>query len=307
MSILLSKIDLFIYAGYWLLLVLFSFLVIPKSEAAQQKLFSFSLIVIIATTIPLFGPVIVFVYAFFLRSILRQAHAPIVEKIQLPAVMRDARLTLSTIAPGSVSARLRHSRDPRQRLEAISQIADSQFYSQSQLLRGALSDDAEEVRLLAYAALDRREQENTELLINLNKQIKLTRNSKTLIRMQDYKQWIYWNIRHSAVQEITTAASPSSTKRSVDTTRIYHQSPSMKMLQGLDALQLGEVDEAITHLQDAEKSNIAGSTIAPYLAAAYFKKKNMDKLREIYRKYPEIYLSSRYGPSISYWLGQKTC
>ncbi|WP_215842481.1 HEAT repeat domain-containing protein [Acidithiobacillus montserratensis] len=305
MSTLLTKNVVLIYSLYWLLLILFSLFIIPKSEKVMQKLYSSFLIIIMATIIPLFGPFVVFVYAVFLRSILRQVHEPNVEKIQIPSIMRDARLTMSTAAPGSIAARLRHARNPRQRLEAISQIADSQFSSQSQLLRGALSDDAEEVRLLAYAALDRREQENTELLIHLNKQMKLVNEPKILKRIQDSRYWLYWSISHSEAHETTSDTTPSFSKWEPEFLNISHDSASMKMLFGLYLLQVNKIDEAITSLKAAENSNIAGAVIAPYLASAYFYKRDLKKIREIYRQHSELRLSPRYGPSMSYWLGDR--
>jgi hypothetical protein len=219
--------------------------------------------------------------------------------------MRDARLTLSTVAQGSVAARLRHSRDPRHRLEAVSQIAGSQFFNQSQLLRGALSDDVEEVRLLAYAALDRREQENTELLIHLNAQLSLAHEPNTLRRIQDSRHWLYWNISHSEVREIALPTSDASTKWEPDLTTLDHDSPSMKMLLGLHLLETGKVDDAIFNLKNAETAKIAGAIVAPHLAAAYFRSRNPEKILEVYRAHPELRLSPRYAPSISYWTGAK--
>ncbi|WP_215863227.1 hypothetical protein [Acidithiobacillus concretivorus] len=281
-------------------------MIIPKTGQSVDKKFPLLLFVIIASVIPLFGPVVILVYAIFLRTVAWQLHEPELEPIKLPPVMRDVRLTTSTVAPGSVAARLRHSRDPRQRLAAVSQIAESQFFNQSQLLRGALSDDAEEVRLLAYAALDRREQENTELLIHLNAQQTHAHEARTLRRIQDSRQWLYWNIHHSEAREMAMPSSAgASTKWEPDYTTMDHDSPSMKLLMGLHLLETGKVDKAISEMKNAEAKKIASSIVAPHIASAYFQSRNIEKIFDIYRAHPELKLSPRYGPSFSFWTGEK--
>ncbi len=301
-----SNTSLLIYGLYWFLCLLTSYLIVAKTGQTVDKRFPLLLFVIIASVIPLFGPVVILVYAIFLRSVAWRLHEPELEPVKLPPVMRDIRLTTSTVAPGSVAARLRHSRDPRQRLAAVSQIAESQFFNQSQLLRGALSDEAEEVRLLAYAALDRREQENTELLIHLNAQQTHAHEAGTLRRIQDSRQWLYWNIHHTEAREMATPSSAGApTKWEPDYANMDHDSPSMKLLMGLHLLETGKVDKAISEMKSAEAKKIASSIVAPHLASAYFRSRNVDKMFDIYRAHPELKLSPRYGPSFSFWTGGK--
>ncbi|MBE7563173.1 hypothetical protein H7F10_09485 [Acidithiobacillus sp. HP-6] len=301
-----SNTSLLIYGLYWFLCLLTSYLIVAKTGQTVDKRFPLLLFVIIASVIPLFGPAVILVYAIFLRSVAWRLHEPELEPVKLPPVMRDIRLTTSTVAPGSVAARLRHSRDPRQRLAAVSQIAESQFFNQSQLLRGALSDEAEEVRLLAYAALDRREQENTELLIHLNAQQTHAHEAGTLRRIQDSRQWLYWNIHHTEAREMATPSSAGApTKWEPDYANMDHDSPSMKLLMGLHLLETGKVDKAISEMKNAEAKKIASSIVAPHLASAYFRSRNIDKMFDIYRAHPELKLSPRYGPSFSFWTGGK--
>ncbi len=301
-----SNTYLLIYGLYWFICLLTSYLIAPKSGQLLKKIFSVLIFFVIASVIPLFGPIVILVYAIFLRTVAWRLHEPELEAIKLPPVMRDVRLTTSKVAPGSVAARLRHSRDPRQRLEAVSQIAESQFFNQSQLLRGALSDDAEEVRLLAYAALDRREQENTELLMHLNAQQSQAHETRTLRRIRDSRQWLYWNIHHSEAREMAMPSSEAaSTKWEPDYSTMDHDSPSMKLLMGLHLLETDQIEKAISELKNAESTKIASSIVAPHLAAAYFRSRNMEKIHEIYQAHPELKLSPRYGPSFSFWAGVK--
>lgn len=307
MNIFFTEKLVLVYFFYWLICIIGIYLFLPRSETNVHKNTAIIITSIIATVIPFFGPMISMIYAIFLRSVVARVYEPDIQAIELPAPMRDARLSLSTAAPGSISARLRYSKDPHQRLEAIAQIAESQFFEQYELLRNALSDDVEEVRLLAYSALDQREQENTELLMHLDAQLKIAHQPAMLRRLQDYRQWLDWNISHSVSRDV---AEPhvefKSTQQSTSESYIDNDnSASMDLLKGLQLLEAGKPDAAVARLKRAETRKIARSITAPPLAAAYFKTGSIEKIRAIYLASPELQLSPRYGYSMLFWTGAK--
>ncbi len=301
-----EKLLLF-YFFYWFICIVGVYFILPRSRTGAHKNSAIIIAIIIATVIPLFGPLITLIYTIFLRSVLARVYEPDIQAIELPALMRDVRLSASTAAPGSISARLRYSKDPRQRLEAISQIAESQFFEQYELLRNALSDDVEEVRLLAYAALDRREQENAELLMHLDTQLKIAHQPTMRRRLQDYRQWLDWNISHSVSRDVAEprVEFKSTQKTNSDSSGENDNSASMDLLRGLQLLEADEPEAALASLKRAENRRIARPITAPPLAAAYFKTGSIENIRAIYLASPELQLSPRYGYSMLYWTGAK--
>ncbi len=299
------------YFLYWLVGIASAYLICPAG-AEGKKGFAGLMLAIIATAIPFFGPVVSVVYAFVLRGIQHRAMEPDLENITVPEHARDSRLVQSSATAGSATARLKGSRDPRRRMEVLTHISDSRLAAQHQILRSALSDSAEEVRLLAYAALDRREEENAGLVMKLEQQMQTAESPEMLGRLRQYRRWLDWNIAHAVSRdtaepetgrpaaEIHPAASPG---KEVPQTAAGQEIPSMSLLQGLESLEKGEAQAAIMHLERAMEAGVAAPIIAPPLAAAYFLVRRYDKIMDVYQHVPELALSPRYAASAGLWTG----
>ncbi len=288
-----------------LLAVLSASLLTPVAPGAR-RVFGTVLYLVMALAMPFIGAILIVAYAAALRSVHRKIDRAEVEPIQVPPAARDFRLQPSAAAPGGVAGRLAGSRDPRQRVAALSQIANSRFLDQYRLLRAALKDEAEEVRLLAYAALDQREHENTELLIGLRRQIDAAGNTRRLHRLRGYQAWLQWSIDHSAAREM---AAPSARTQgparasAPNDGRDDAGDATLALLAGLRHLETGNTVQAVAALLEAQRRGAGGAIVAPHLAAAHYAANDIPALRRVYAEHPELRLSARYGPSHRFWLG----
>lgn len=280
--------------------VLASFL--APIEEGKRCLTGFILFGILSLAIPFMGALLAVIYAMALRSVRHRIHEAEVEAIHLPPPVRDLRLRPSTATPGGIAARLYGSRDPKQRVDALSQVMSSRFIDQYRLLRSALKDEAEEVRLLSYAALDQREQENTELLIDLQRRIDEKPAFALLTRLQGYLAWLRWNIDHSVSQEL---AEPDvhTDGHEVERNRVRCDEEEPSLLCALRCLERGQAQKARSALDQALHEGVAGSIVSPHLAAVHYIQGDLEGLRKAYQHYPELTLSTRYGPSYRYWIG----
>ena len=280
-------------------------IIVPRERASQGWLPAWLLFLLLSIFLPFLGAVLALSYAIALRSVRHRIHVAEVEPILVPAPARDFRLRISAAAEGAVAGRLRGSRNLGQRVEALSQIVSSRFADQTRLLRAALRDEAEEVRLLAYAALDQREQENTELLLDLQQDIEHHSSPRLRQRLQDYLAWLHWNIEHTDSRELADPVlRKEETKPELGPDdQAVEQAPAM--LRGLRALEMGAVGQAMELFQQAEQANVASSVLAPYRAAALYRQRDVRRLQMLYRKHPEVLLSPRYSASYRFWLGQK--
>ena len=292
-----------------LLAVLLASLLTPVAPGAR-RVFSTVLYLVMALAMPFIGAILIVVYAAALRSVHRKIDRAEVEPIHVPPAARDFRLQPSAAAPGGIAGRLAGSRDPRQRVAALSQIASSRFFDQYRLLRAALKDEAEEVRLLAYAALDQREHENTELLIGLRRQIDAAAgDTRRLHRLRGYHAWLQWSIDHSAAREM---AAPSARAQepgrapAPDDGRDDAGDATLPLLAGLRHLETGNTGQAVAALLEARRRGAGGAIVAPHLAAAHYAANDIPALRREYAEHPELRLSGRYGPSHRFWLGSRS-
>jgi len=277
--------------------------VVPVTRPKGRRL-AVLLFALLCLVLPFVGAVLTLVYAVALRSVVHRTGEAEVEPIRLPPPARDFRLRPINLTPGAIAPRMRGSRDPQQRVEALSQVMGSRFADEIRLLRSALRDEAEEVRLLAYAALDRREQENTDMLIDLQRRIAGSADEALVGRFQEYLAWLRWNIDHSVSQETAEPVVRLDDVRGpVSTVGAQTSAAEPPFLQGLRALEHGEANLALAHFASARGQGIAAAVLAPHEAAAHFLLRDLGALRELYRKHPELSVSPRYGPSHRFWQG----
>ncbi len=253
-------------------------------------------------TLPIAGSLLAVAYALALRSVEHRAQEADIEPILLPSPARDFRLRFSTAAPGAIAARLRGSKDPQQRVEALSLVMGSRFFDQYQMLRSALRDEFEEVRLLAYAALDQREQENTEMLLELQQRIQ-NHPGKQAPRFREYLAWLRWNMEHSRSREIADPQTGLLEAKLADVSeeRSASLEPEPPLLLGLRALEAGRAKEALQFFAKAQDIGVDAAILAPHQAAAHYLCRDLRALREIYHRHPELSISSRYGLSYAFW------
>nr|ATZ76382.1 putative inner membrane exopolysaccharide export protein PelE [uncultured Acidithrix sp.] len=273
--------------------------------AGERRMFATVLYLVVALAMPFIGVVLIIAYAATLRRVHRKIDRAEVEPVQLPPAVRDFRLQPSAAAPGGIAGRLAGSRDPEQRVAALSQIVSSRFFDQYRLLRAALKDEAEEVRLLAYAALDQREHENTELLISLRRQIDAARGTRLVQRLRGYHAWLQWSIDHSISREMAdprARAQGNAGAPAPGAGRDDDQNGTLPLLAGLRHLETGDSAQAVAALLDARRRGVGDAIVAPYLAAAYYADHDIPALRRLYADHPELVLSSRYGPSHRFWV-----
>jgi hypothetical protein len=283
------------------LMVALASALVPVSDRRARYL-AVVLFTLLSIVLPLIGALLSLVYALSLRSVAHRIHEADVEPIHLPPPARDFRLRPSKMNPGAIAARLQNSRDSAQRVEALSQIMSARSIEPLRLLRGALRDEAEEVRLLAYAALDRREQDNTEMLIALRKKIAETPSGPLSRRLTEYLAWLRWNIDHSVSRELAEPAvhlEQFSASLPLAETDVREEDPPL--LLGLQALENGMPGQALEHFDRARELGVEGSVLAPRRAAAHYLRRDLRALRAEYEAYPEILLSPRYGPSFRFW------
>ena len=292
------------YIIYLLTGSLIAFILYPRHEK-RQNYFVIMIAIVPSVFIPFFGPIIAMTYALYFRIVAHRIIRSATQAVVIPEYLGELPLEFSGAAMGSISARLRLSINDSERIRALSQITGAQYSEQYRLLSSALSDPAEEVRLLAYSALDLREHKNTMLLINLEN--RLEENSNPAIRqtLLEHRAWIEWNIAHQQSQEIGASASPSSPNISPvepePSTPSACGSASMTFLQGLRTLEQGQLQCAAALFLLAQEKGIPEAVIAPHLAVTRYRQGRFTEVSAIFNHLGALRLSPRYGASAMLW------
>lgn len=296
---LLFSLLYFIYVSIAIILPI---LIAPKYFILKNRSFFNKrtyTIVIVVLFIPVLGMAITLSMAIIFRII---ANRPVREEttvISVPEYSHEISLLFSHNGIGSIANRLKFSVNDNDRIRSISQIKESNFNEQYRLLHSALTDPAEEVRLLAYSAIDRREHENTVRVIKLNSMIKSINDPDLKLKLQQNKAWLMWNIKHQ--KDIINY--------SLDYQKSYEGGSNLSpeatflpyFLKGLMQLENNNYDCAIDAFRKASLQETDSLIIIPFLAKAYFLSGKYTEVANLFRNAEAIRLSPRYGLSAKFW------
>jgi hypothetical protein len=161
--------------------------------------------------------------------------------------------------------------DPDKRLKAVLGTLKLQDKDAIPLLRLALKDAEDDVRLLAYALLDRKEQALTARIRARLYQLKTatTVDSYYLHKAIAYE---YWELVHLGLAqgEVLTHTLDRARKHTEDALMLSAHDAGLQFLLGRILLRQMNLEEAFCAFSKALKLGLADSKVAPYLAEIYF-------------------------------------
>jgi len=204
---------------------------------------------------------------------------------------------------GSLIEILEHSTQIDKRINSIIRTRQMRDQDAIPVLRMALKDSEDEVRLLAYALLDRKEKViNTQINDLLNKLENAPPESRPELHIrvaQGYWELVYTGLVQGIVlQHVLKSALLHARKAIAE--KPYHR--GLHLLTGRILLRLGDLEKSQTHFERARKLGIPSSDILPYLAEIAFMRKDFNNVQNCLRFLDPM---TRNSPPISsvaaYW------
>jgi hypothetical protein len=198
---------------------------------------------------------------------------------------------------------LRHSPDPERRIKAI--MATRQMNSQEAIpvLKEALRDPADDVRLLAYSMLDAMEEEINTTIRSLLARLE----SEEAFQHQDLHERIsnsYWELAYLGLAQ-------GAVLRHVLNRSLHHleqalaigaRDPGLHMQRGRLLMHQQRWDDAAEAFATAVEKGVPENSVAPYLAEIAFEKRDFNQVVTfIGRLGPSIRKSERLAAIAAYW------
>ncbi|MEJ2764886.1 hypothetical protein VV869_13090 [Photobacterium sp. MCCC 1A19761] len=219
------------------------------------------------------------------------------EPLQLPQSPGDL-LTRSPFGSGALRDILVHSDDPGQRSLAVSAICHLPRQQSVPLLQLALKDLSDDVRLLAYAALEGIETQINELISSHKKMYKQDHQPETAFDIaQQYWELCYLGIAEGILRKHYLEQAEHYLNLSVR----HQQQASNSLLLGRVLLAQQRAEEAVPYLTYAFEHGLRAKQVVPYLAEAAYRAHDYQKVREYI-----AFLPNQKGESVSqikeHWL-----
>lgn len=220
------------------------------------------------------------------------------QRVDVPDLPQQAfeRAEVVPYGEGALAALLRHAEDPELRLKAVLSIRHLDDATAVPLLRVAVRDPVDDVRLTAYAMLDRKED-------RINKTIKSLLDrlpdavGDALTVLHGELGASYWRLADIGLAQGEVLEHILKTARCHAELAVERdiENPARHFLLGRILVRLGCYGEARARLDGAARLGLPSAAVAPYVAEAFFQERKLDQLRAVLRKLSPAELN---GPSL---------
>lgn len=205
---------------------------------------------------------------------------------------------------GGLAAVLRHAADPGKRHQAVMATRHMRDQEAIPILRLALKDAVDDVRLLAYSMLSNKEQVINERLKNQLSQLQQTMDP--ILRGQIHQRIAqdYWELAWLGLAEGEVLIHVLNTAREhVEAAlELRTDAPGLHFLRGRILLHQGDIKYARAAFTKAQSVGLPEVEVLPYLAEAAFRERRFQDVRAALRALDPL---ARTHPTLSgiadYW------
>jgi len=213
---------------------------------------------------------------------------------------------------GALSAMLRYCPSPERRLAAVLAVRHLRDENDAEVLRLALTDRVDDVRLLAYSILDRKEQSFNQRLKRLREQLPSATDPELRAKLekriaQTHLEMIELGLCQGEVQVFILCEA----RRHVDAALALTPSDRESLfLLGIIALRQDELSVSEAAFLKAQVTGMSIETILPYLAELAFRQQRFSMVTHYLRAIDPICFRAqpRLSGIAAHWLTEEgTC
>ena len=202
--------------------------------------------------------------------------------------------------PGSLEGIIRHSPNPDLRLRVVLACRQLPGRLAVPLLRLALRDRVDDVRLLAYAVLDGREREIQTKIQGLLTRAGINDPSAADIPLKIRSQMaeLYWELVYQGLVEgeLLSFSLEQVMNHAQTVLQASHGHPRMALLAGRALLMRRRFDQAKPMLEESLRRGLSIEVVGPYLAEIDFELRRPDDVRRQVKQFAE---SARLRPGLA--------
>lgn len=236
-----------------------------------------ALLFLLLFTLPVFGILgVVFAITFALSKPLKNDDIDIIEH-KVPALPFEARTVSATpiYSIGGLRAILKHASEPNKRLSAVMAARHMSDNQAIPILKLALKDLEDDIRLLAYSTLDSKETKLNEKISDIQHAIERTTQQPKLSHLQRQQAELYWELSYlglaqGALKKYVLEKAENLTLKSMS----FSKMPASYIFLGRIQLALGKFSAAQQSLMTATQLGMARRHVLPFKAEVAFELNN---------------------------------
>lgn len=221
---------------------------------------------------------------------------------ELPFKPRERKQELM-FSDGGLQDVLRHARDPDQRLTAIFATRRMRSKEAIPILKLALRDPSDDVRLLAYSMLDQRESRINQRIEHALADMENVSTDRKLALHAQLARW-YWELAYvglaqgSVLDHVLQQAWGH-----VTSALVSNISGELHLLAGRIAMEQGNLDEAMAQFDLSAQTGMDAVQLAPYRAEIAFLRQRYEEIPQMLATMPaELLQRPPFAALARYWL-----
>ncbi|MEI8620756.1 protein PelE [Pseudoalteromonas sp. B129b] len=280
-----------------------SYVFIPKKYKTTPYS-SLLLMFLLLLTLPVLGIIgVVVALTFALCKPLKNDEIEI-EEHKIPELPFEARAISAnpTYSIGGLKAILKHANEPNKRLSAVMaarHMSDSQAIP---ILKLALKDLEDDIRLLAYSTLDGKETKLNEKISLYQQEIVVTTKQPKLSHLQKQLAELYWELSYlglaqGALRKYVLEKAEALAQQSIE----HVKTPATFIFLGRISLALDKYEIAHEYLLKATEFGMARRHVLPYKAEVAFCMNKFDDCKRYLKELPEQPKGSELRHLQEYW------
>ncbi len=205
---------------------------------------------------------------------------------------------------GGMTAVLRHVANPDKRHQAVMATRHMRDQEAIPILRLALKDAVDDVRLLAYSMLSSKEQVINARLKKRLSQLPQEKNPAHLTSLHHHIAQDYWELAWLGLAEGEVLAHVMTTARKHVDIALMQQTDAagLHFLRGCILLRQGDIKNACSAFSKAQAAGLPEVEVLPYLAEAAFRERRFHDVRKLLNALDPL---ARTHPTLSgvadYW------
>ncbi|MBB1281669.1 MULTISPECIES: hypothetical protein [Pseudoalteromonas] len=280
-----------------------SYVFIPKKYKTTPYS-SLLLMFLLLFTLPVLGIIgVVVALTFALCKPLKNDEIEI-EEHKIPELPFEARAISAnpTYSIGGLKAILKHANEPNKRLSAVMaarHMSDSQAIP---ILKLALKDLEDDIRLLAYSTLDGKETKLNEKISLYQQEIAVTTKQPKLSHLQKQLAELYWELSYLGLAQGALRKYVLEKAEALALQSIEHvKTPATFIFLGRISLALDKYEIAHEYLLKATEFGMARRHVLPYKAEVAFCMNKFDDCKRYLKELPEQPKGSELRHLQEYW------
>lgn len=277
---------------------------LPEGNRTEKAWFAYTLFTGIALSLPIIGALGLLGAVVRPQNLARPAVSHQFERAAIAAL--PERITASATphaASGGILGILQHAYNPESRIRAVLATRKLRPQDAVPMLRVALKDPVDEVRLLAYALLDRQEKAIHRRLKDQLEHLATAPPQRSAVLheciAEDYWELGYLGLAQGAVLQHVLHTAHGHAEQSL---RTQSANPPLHFLRGRILLRQDRYREAQAAFERALALGYPRSSLLPYLAELAFVERRFDDVRRYLQEVERLGLLSE--PQVEFQAGR---